>query len=659
MQNKFSNIDELSIAAIRSTCIDGINRAKSGHPGMTMSAAPILYTLYKDFLVSNPNNSKWHDRDRFVMSCGHGSMLYYTMLHLCGFDVTIQDLKDFRQLGSRTPGHPEVGVTDGVDSGSGPLGQGIAQAVGMAMAERMLNKMYGNDVYNHYTYCLVGDGCLQEGVSQEAISFAGFNKLNKLIVIYDKNEVTLDGPLSQSSNENVAERFLASNWNAIHVSNGNDYKSIKKSIKLAKKNVCGPTIIIVDTIIGFGSKNQGTCKTHGAPLGKEDGDFAKQNYGYDYPEFEIPEEVYKNFKSTFIKRGVEANKLSDEKIKEFAKNQPEKYQLFTKYLNNDLNFDIDNNKIPESFYREAPTREASGDILNFYHELIPVLVGGSADVASSVKTYVKNSEFFSPENYAGTTINWGVREFLMSSAANGMLLHGGLRTYVGTFFVFSDYEKAAIRMSALQGLPQIYVFSHDTIAVGEDGPTHQPIEQLAMLRSIPNLNVFRPADYKETVAAYYCALKSTKTPSAIVLSRQKLPLLEESSISDCLKGGYIVKKENKSNQFTIIGIGSEVKLALEASKLLAEKGVDTRIVSLPCFSVFDKQGEEYINSVFGNNYENRLILEMGSSFGLHKYAKHVMAIDKFGASAPAKNVIEAYGFTAEKVCEKVLNILKK
>lgn len=659
MPKNLSKIDELSIAAIRSICIDGINKAKSGHPGMCLSAAPIIYTLYKDFLNSNPENSSWHDRDRFVMSCGHGSMLYYTMLHLCGFDVTIDDLKSFRQVGSRTPGHPEVGVTDGIDAGSGPLGQGIAQAVGMAMAETILNKMYGDDVYNHYTYCLTGDGCLEEGISQEAISFAGTNKLNKLILLYDKNDVTLDGPLAQSSNENVAERFLASNWNVIHVSEGNDYKSIRRAIKLARENACAPTIVIFDTVIGLGSKNQGTCKVHGSPLGKEDGDAAKLSYGYQYGEFEIPQEVYDNFKNTFIKRGKQANELSNERLNEFAKKSPDKYKQFKTYLENDLDTVVDSLQFPVENFKDAASRDASGEILNFYHENIPVLVGGSADVAGSVKTALKNGKTWSVESRDGTNINWGIREFFMSAAANGMLLHGGLRSYVGSFFVFSDYCKPAIRMSALEELPQIYLFSHDSIAVGEDGPTHQPIEQLAMLRSIPNTYTFRPADYKETLGAYVCALKSKKTPSAIIISRQKLKLLENSSVNNVAKGGYIVKKEDKNNDFTLVASGSEVQLAIDASNLLKEKGIDVRVVSIPCFELFEKQGEEYIESILGQKYENRLFIEMSSSFGLYKYAKNVMAIDKFGASGPANQVIELYGFTADKVCEKVLKLLNK
>lgn len=659
MPKNLSKIDELSIAAIRSICIDGINKAKSGHPGMCLSAAPIIYTLYKDFLNSNPENSSWHDRDRFVMSCGHGSMLYYTMLHLCGFDVTIDDLKSFRQVGSRTPGHPEVGVTDGIDAGSGPLGQGIAQAVGMAMAETILNKMYGDDVYNHYTYCLTGDGCLEEGISQEAISFAGTNKLNKLILLYDKNDVTLDGPLAQSSNENVAERFLASNWNVIHVSDGNDYKSIRRAIKLARENACAPTIVIFDTVIGLGSKNQGTCKVHGSPLGKEDGDAAKLSYGYQYGEFEIPQEVYENFKNTFIKRGKQANELSNERLNEFAKKSPDKYKQFKTYLENDLDTVIDSLQFPVENFKDAASRDASGEILNFYHENIPVLVGGSADVAGSVKTALKNGKTWSVESRDGTNINWGIREFFMSAAANGMLLHEGLRSYVGSFFVFSDYCKPAIRMSALEELPQIYLFSHDSIAVGEDGPTHQPIEQLAMLRSIPNTYTFRPADYKEALGAYVCALKSKKTPSAIIISRQKLKLLENSSADNVAKGGYIVKKEDKNNNFTLIASGSEVQLAIDASNLLKEKGIDVRVVSIPCFELFEKQGEEYIESILGQKYENRLFIEMSSSFGLYKYAKNVMAIDKFGASGPANQVIELYGFTADKVCEKVLKLLNK
>ena len=507
--NNFKNIDDLSIAAIRATCIDGINKAKSGHPGMCISAAPIVYTLFKDFLVANPYQSKWINRDRFVMSCGHGSMLYYTILHLAGYNIKIDDLKSFRQLDSLTPGHPEFGLTDGIDAGSGPLGQGIAQAVGMAMAETKLQAMYGKKVYDHYTYCLCGDGCLEEGISQEAISFAGLNKLNKLILLYDKNDITLDGPLAQSSDEDVINRFLACHWNVVYCRKGNSYKKIKKAIAFAKKNKNAPTVVIFKTIIGLGSKNQGTSKVHGSPLGEEDGNNTKLSYGYTYPPFEIPTQVYDNFKNTFIKRGEEAYGIYQSELAKFQRTNPAKFKEIMMLSTNNVSDYVKNIPLPENILKKNSTRNISGEVLNLFSKLLPNTFGGSADVAGSVKTALKGETDWNAKNRNGKNINWGIREFFMSSAANGILLHGGLRPYVGSFMVFSDYCKAAIRMSALEKLPTIYLFSHDSIAVGEDGPTHQPIEQLAMLRSIPNVNVFRPADAREVFASYQLAFEST------------------------------------------------------------------------------------------------------------------------------------------------------
>lgn len=658
---KIRNIDDLSIATIRATCIDGINKSKSGHPGMCLSAAPIVYSLFKDYLVSNPYQSKWLNRDRFVMSCGHGSMLYYTMLHLCGYDVTMDDLKSFRQLNSRTPGHPEFGVTDGVDAGSGPLGQGIAQAVGMAIAETKLQSMYGSSIYNHYTYCLCGDGCLEEGISQEAISFAGLNKLNKLILLYDRNNVTLDGPLSQSSDEDVINRFLACHWNVIFVKKGNSYKQIKKAIGLARKSKSAPTIVIFKTIIGFGSKNEGTCKVHGAPLGVEDGKAAKLSYGFDYPDFTIPTEVYENFRNTFINRGELAFQKNSRSIIKLQKNNPVLYQQLLTFNENNVTPFVEKGKINPEIFKNNSTRNTSGEILNFYHELLPNLVGGSADVAESVKTKLKNGSTWGPTNRAGTNFNWGIREFFMSAAANGILLHGGLRTYTGTFFVFADYCKAAIRMSALEKLPQIYLFSHDSIAVGEDGPTHQPIEQLAMLRSIPNLNVFRPADARETLASYKLALESKETPSAIILTRQELPLLDNSSEFEKVKcGAYVISSESSHRKldFTLVASGSEVSLALAAKKILFSLGINTRVVSMPCCELFDKMDHKYQESVLGTDYSSRLYIEMNSTYGLHKYARYVFGINEFGKSGPAKDVIKSFGFTPENIARIVENIIK-
>ena len=652
--NNFKNIDELSIAAIRATCIDGINKAKSGHPGMCISAAPIVYSLFKDFLVANPYQSKWINRDRFVMSCGHGSMLYYTILHLAGYNITLDDLKNFRQLHSITPGHPEYGLTDGIDAGSGPLGQGIAQAVGMAMAETKLQAMYGKNVYNHYTYCLCGDGCLEEGISQEAISFAGLHKLNKLILLYDKNDVTLDGPLAQSSDEDVINRFLACHWNVVYCTKGNSYKKVRKAINLARKNKNAPTVVIFKTIIGLGSKNQGTSKVHGAPLGVEDGRKAKLSYGYDFPDFEIPTKVYDNFKETFIARGEEAYSNYQSNMAKLQKTNPSLFKEIMSLSTNNVSLYVNNLPLPESILKKNSTRNTSGEILNLFAKVLPNTFGGSADVAGSVKTALKGESDWTPKNRNGKNINWGIREFFMSSAANGVLLHGGLRPYVGSFMVFADYCKAAIRMSALEKLPNIYLFSHDSIAVGEDGPTHQPIEQLAMLRSIPNLNVFRPADAREVFAAYKSAFNSLETPSAIILSRQDLPLLDNSNVEAANKGGYIVSKESKPNlNFTLIASGSEVSLALGVKKILEDKGYSIRVVSMPCVELFDAQPLNYQFSVLGNRYEKRSFIEMSIPYGLHKYAKHVFGIDEFGLSASAKDVIKEFGFTADKIALEV------
>ena len=657
---KIKNIDQLSVAAIRATCIDGINKANSGHPGACLSAAPILYTLYKDFVVANPFQPSWINRDRVILSYGHASMLLYTILHLCSYNISIEDLENFRQYRSITPGHPEVGMTDGVDASGGPLGQGISEAVGVAMAETMLTAQYGSKCYNHYTYCICGDGCLEEGISQEAITFAGLQKLNKLILLYDNNDVTLDGPLAQSNIENTTRRFLAANWDVIVVKNGNNVKEIHKAIKKARQSTSAPTLIICKTVIGFGSKNQGTCKVHGSPLGAEDGENAKRSYGYNYPPFEIPQEVYANFKNTFLKRGEVAYQKYQDIIEEMQDNDPFRYQKMMDLSTNDVSKYLNAEHLAMDDLSSDATRKSSLKILNYYHELLPNFVGGSADVASSVMTKLANGSTYGPKNRGGTNINWGIREFFMASACNGILLHGGLRTYCGSFLVFSEYMKNAITMSALMKLPQIYLLSHDSIAVGEDGPTHQPIGQLAMLRSTPNLLVFRPCDAKETYAAYRIALEQTETPSAIILSRQNLPLLKNSSNYDLVKkGAYIVDKERgRICDFTLIATGSEVSLAVEVKKYLFSLGLDIRVVSMPCQELFDKQSVEYQNSVLGTDYNHRMSLEMQSSFGWHKYAKYCFGINEFGASGKADDLINAFGFTKENVAKIVLKYIK-
>lgn len=658
---KVNSIDKLSVATIRSLCIDGINKAKSGHPGMALGSAPILYTLWTKHLIADPKNPNWINRDRFILSAGHASMLLYAMLHVSGYDLSLEEIKKFRQLNSLTPGHPEYGHTIGVDSGSGPLGQGVAQAVGVAMAEQAIAAQYeeGEKIMNHYTYVLCGDGCLEEGVTQEAISLAGLQKLNKLILIYDYNNVTLDGPLPMSFNENVAKRFEASGWNCLNVEDGNDINAIDKAISEAKKSKDKPTIIIVKTIIGYGSVNQGTSKVHGSPLGVEDGNKAKKEvYGFDHEDFYIPEEVYKHFEQTFAKRGHEAYEKYNETFKKYAAKHAKDAARFEMLKDNDVSEYLP--KVFPDFVDGSAdsTRNSSGKALNAYVLSVPNMIGGSADVAGSVITKLNGGTNFEADNRGGHNVNWGIREFAMACAQNGMLLHGGLRPYVGCFLVFADYMKAAIRMSALSKLPGIFLFSHDSIAVGEDGPTHQPIEQLAMLRSIPNVNVIRPCDERETYAAWYQALASTKTPTALILTRQALPLMKHSSADGLAKGAYVVSKEKEKAVLNIIATGSEVSLAVQAQEKLLNDGIDVRVISMPCWELFDAQSEDYKNSVFNVEYEKRVSIEMLSTFGWAKYAKHNIGIDTFGASGPAKDVISYFGFDVDNIVNKIKDILK-
>jgi transketolase, bacterial and yeast len=659
--NDPKNIDELSVAAIRSMCIDCINKSKSGHPGMALSSAPILYELFKDYIVANPEDPNWINRDRFVLSSGHASILLYTILHLSGYKISKEDLMNFRQLGSITPGHPEVGLTPGIDASSGPLGQGIAEAVGISMAEQMLEAQYDPMIYNHYTYCLCGDGCLEEGISEEAIQYAGFQKLNKLILLYDKNDVTLDGPLAQSENENFEKRFSADGWNVVICKDGNDVAEIKKAIFKAKTFINNqPTVVIFTTTIGYGSINQGTSKVHGAPLGEEDGKHAKEVYGYEYPNFTIPDSVYKNMQDNFVARGLKAYDKYQKLISNLREADPHAYKKLMDLSTNDVTNYLNNEHLPMNEVADESTRITSQKVLNYYHNSLFNLVGGSADVAGSVMTKLTEGSNFTPDNRKGTNINWGIREFLMCAASNGILLHGGLRTYCGCFLIFSDYAKNAIRMAALMKVPQIFLFSHDTIAVGEDGPSHQPIEQLAGLRATPNLHVFRPCDAKETYASWRLALESTKTPSAIIISRQGLPLLNNSSNYDGVKkGGYIVSDSTKKEpDFTIIATGSEVSLALDVKDMLKDKKIDVRVVSLPCFELFDEQSEEYKKSILGSNYEKRMSIEMSSTFGWGKYAKYNYGLDEFGASGKAGDLFKHFKFTKEDVFEAIINCLK-
>ena len=651
------DIDKLSIATIRSLCIDTINKANSGHPGMALGSAPILYTLFTKHLVATPKDSKWWNRDRFVLSAGHASALLYSMLHLCGYKVSLDDLKTFRQLGSLCPGHPEVTMTDGVDATSGPLGQGIATAVGMAMAEASVQANYheGKRIMNHYTYALCGDGCLQEGISQEAISYAGHQKLNKLILFYDSNNVTLDGSLDMSFSENVKARFLASNWNVLECPDGNDIDTIDSLIKKAKSSD-KPTVIIVTTVIGFGSAKQGTNKVHGNPLGVEDGKAAKLSYGFDHEDFFVPEEVYANFKKSFNERNDKEYDAYCKQFNKYKEDHPQDASRFEAMMKGETELYVPSGLPEFEKGSQISTRNASGKALNAFTLGVPSLVGGSADVAGSVMTKLNGGVDFTPKSREGHNVNWGIREFFMTSAMNGMLLHGGVRPYGGAFFVFSDYMKPAIRMAAISELPAIYLLSHDSIAVGEDGPTHQPIEQAASLRSIPNVHLIRPCDERETFAAWKNALLSKKTPTAIILSRQNLPLIDGSSEEGLNKGAYVVSKEQNAAKYVLIATGSEVSLAIEAQKLLLEKGIDVRVVSMPCMEIFRAQSEEYKNEVINLPHEKCISVEMLSSFGWGEWAKYNYSINTFGASAPAKHVLAHFGFVPEKLVEFIEGI---
>jgi len=650
-----NKIDVNNIAAIRSLCIDEINKPKSGHPGVALGAAPIMYTLYKYHLISDPKNPTWVNRDRFILSGGHASSLLYVMLHVCGYKVSMNDIKSFRVLNSLTTGHPEYGHTPGVDNTSGPLGQGLSQAVGVALAEEITRATYGSKLINHYTYCMLGDGDLEEGLSQEAISFAGHQNLKKLIVLFDSNKITLDGDLSLSSNEEMKGRFIAAKWNVIKVEDGNNVDEINEAIKKAKHSD-KPTLIIVNTIIGFGSKNQGTAKTHGAPLGEEDGKFAKESYGFKHPNFYMPKEVYADLKKTFAARGDKAYKAYQKVLTSFKKSNKKKYDLFidafsmnvNKYIKDDVSYPIG--------LSEA-TRKTSGNLVNKFAHDIPFMLGGAADVAGSVMTKINGETELTKVNRKGRNISFGIREFEMAGVQNGMLLHGGLRPYVGCFLVFADYMKSAIRMSALSNLPAIYLFSHDSIYVGEDGPTHQPIDQVAMLRCIPNVNVFRPADAKETYGAWKLALQNKTTPSCIILSRQNLPLIKTTSDKKVSKGAYIVSKEKSKKFVTVIATGSELSLALEAKEKLNNK-IDVRVVSMPSQELFNKLKVEEQQSILGNCPCRSVAVEALSSFGWHKYARHVMGIDRFGLSGSGKDIANYLGFTSDTLVKLIIEANK-
>ncbi|MCH1623689.1 transketolase [Ferdinandcohnia quinoae] len=665
------SITDLSIASIRTLSIDAIEKANSGHPGMPMGAAPMAYALWTKHMNQNPNNPKWFNRDRFVLSAGHGSMLLYSMLHLSGYDLSIEDLKEFRQWGSRTPGHPEYGHTAGVDATTGPLGQGISMAVGMAMAERHLAGVYNKesyDIINHFTYSICGDGDLMEGVSGEASSLAGHLKLGRLIVLYDSNDISLDGDLDRSFSESIEQRYKSYGWQYIRVEDGNDVDAIDKAIAEAKNDLNRPTMIEVRTTIGYGSPNKaGSSKVHGSPLGLEETKLTKEAYNWTFEQdFHVPNEVYVHFDTAIKQAGIQKENEWEQMFGGYRKNFPE--------LGAQLEMVIEG-KLPEGWEKSLPvyeegkslaTRASSGEALNAIAQRIPQFFGGSADLAGSNNTMIKGAADYTPADYSGRNIWFGVREFAMGAALNGMALHGGVKVYGGTFFVFSDYVRPAIRLAALMKLPVTYVFTHDSIAVGEDGPTHEPIEQLPSLRSMPNLSVIRPADGNEAAAAWRTALESTETPTALVLTRQNLPTIAGTDVNayeGVQKGAYIISKaKGEQPDALLLATGSEVSLAVEAQKVLANENIDVSVVSMPSWDRFEAQSKEYKESVIPRNVKKRLGIEMASPLGWERYTGDegdVLGISQFGASAPGEKVMSEYGFTVENVVNRVKKLVSE
>lgn len=657
-------MSNLSVNAIRFLGIDAIEKSKSGHPGVVMGAAPMAYDLFTKQMRITPEVPNWVNRDRFVLSAGHGSMLLYALLHLSGFqDVTMDEIKNFRQWGSKTPGHPELGHTAGVDATTGPLGQGISMATGFAQAERFLAAKYnreGYTIFDHYTYVICGDGDLMEGVSAEAASYAGLQKLDKLIVLYDSNDINLDGETKDSFTESVRDRYNAYGWHTALVKDGTDLEAINAAIEAAK--VSGkPSLIEVKTVIGYGSPNkQGTNAVHGAPLGAEEAAATRKALAWDYEPFEIPEEVYEDYRVNVAERGKAAYDAWAKLVEEYKQAYPDLADEVAAIIAGKDSVEIKPEDFPvkETGLSQA-TRNSSQDALNAAAKVLPTFLGGSADLAHSNMTYIKEDGLQDDAHRLNRNIQFGVREFAMGTILNGMALHGGLRVYGGTFFVFSDYVKAAVRLSALQGLPVTYVFTHDSIAVGEDGPTHEPIEHLAGLRAIPNLNVLRPADARETQAAWYLALKSQSTPTALVLTRQNLTVEAGTDFDKVAKGAYVVYETTDGFDTILLASGSEVNLAVAAAKELEAQGEKIRVVSVPSTDIFDAQDATYKEEILPNAVRRRVAIEMAATQSWYKYVGldgAVIGIDKFGASAPAAKVMEEYGFTVAHVVEVVKNL---
>lgn len=655
-----NKIQKQAVSAIRVISSEAIDKAGSGHPGLPLGCATMAFTLFSKFLSFNPKDPNYYNRDRFVLSAGHGSMLLYSLLHIFGYQVSMDDIKNFRQLGSKTPGHPEHGVTPGVEVSTGPLGQGVANAVGFAIAETMMAARYnepGFEVVDHYTYALCGDGCMMEGIESEAASLAGTLKLGKLIVLYDSNNITIEGDTSAAFTEDVAKRHEAQGWQVIKVADGEDMPAITRAIQKAQRETLKPSLIVIETKIGYGSELEGDAACHGSPLGKELTDKLKAKLNYDYPPFTVPDEVY-TYCRRIGRRNAKKERAWQDMLDEYKKKYPLKYEQFNREISGKT---VELDAVPQLWAKpDKPdaVRNESGAILNKLSVVVPNLVGGAADLAPSTKTYLKGLGDYGAFNHTGRNLHFGIREHAMAAICNGIKLHGGMEVFCSTFFVFSDYMRNAMRMSALMNLNVMYVLTHDSIGVGEDGPTHQPVEHLASLRAMPNLNVFRPADAGETAAAYVTALRG-KAPTCIVCSRQNLPQLDADG-KMALRGGYIVS-DCKKPDVIIMASGSEVHLALEAKDILANEGISVRVVSMPCMEVFDKQSRVYKESVLPTSCTKRLAVEAGVSMPWMKYVGtegDTVCMDGFGASGKPEDLFAHFGFTAENIAEKARNLLK-
>ena len=660
------NIEEMSVNAIRVLSADAIQKANSGHPGLPLGTAPVAYELFAKHMNYNPHNPDWVNRDRFVLSGGHGSMLLYSLFHLFGIgNLSLEEVKNFRQFGSLTPGHPEYGHTVGVEATTGPLGQGMAMAVGMAMAEAHLSSVFNKEgfpVVDHYTYVLGGDGCMMEGISSECFSLAGTLGLSKLIVFYDSNNISIEGSTDIAFTEDVVTRFKAFGFQTIEVEDGNDLEAIGKAIEEAKADKTRPSLIKVNTLIGYGCPaKQGKASAHGEPLGVDNVAALKENINWPCKgDFEVPKEVYDHYKE-LADNMAKAEDKWNELFAAYVEKYPEMKELWDNYFDGyDMSDLFNSDEYWAKGDKPEATRSTSGTILNMIKKAMPNLIGGSADLAPSNKTNMKDAGDFSKDNYAGTNLHFGVREQAMAAIGNGLALHGGLKAFVATFFVFSDYVKPMARLSALMKLPLTYVFTHDSIGVGEDGPTHEPIEQLAAFRSLPDFTVFRPCDRTETAAAWMYAVENECGPTGLVLTRQNLPQMEGSS-KDALKGGYVIAESEKAvPDAIIIASGSEVSLAVNAKEELKKSGIDVRVVSMPSMELFDKQSAEYKESVLPNAVRKRVAVEALSDFGWGRYVGldgATVCMEGFGASGPAATLFEHFGFTVDNVVKTVKEVV--